>query len=179
MKPGHGARKGGAFEREICKRLSLFMSGKGEDDLFWRSSMSGGRATVKEKTGGRAKNQVGDISAISPAGHPLTDKFLIECKHYRELGFIPFFLREQRGALYGFWQEAVRKAKLNGKMPMLIARQNGRSTVVLIRGGEGLPVFLSRGQTKLLECQPDAHEQTVVVYLFDDLFPRPKPRRAK
>ena len=50
-KPGYGKQKGGEYERTVCKKLSLWVSNGTRDDIFWRSAMSGGRATLQRKKG--------------------------------------------------------------------------------------------------------------------------------
>lgn len=75
--------KGSAFEREICKRLSLWWTQdlpEPRDDIFWRSSNSGGRATVRGKRGKKTANQYGDIAATDPIGLPLLQFVTIELK---------------------------------------------------------------------------------------------------
>lgn len=119
-KDGFGKRKGGQFERVICKELSLWVSGGKDKDLFWRSAMSGGRATVAAKSGDKLTEQCGDVCSVSPKGHTLTDLFFIECKHVRNLRPDLFLFR--RGLLYEFWSKAKKDALAYGKQPMLIAR---------------------------------------------------------
>lgn len=72
--------KGGAFERRISRELSLWWSDGEHDDLFWRSSQSGGRATTRSKTGRRTIGQYGDIAATCPESSPLTEVITVECK---------------------------------------------------------------------------------------------------
>jgi len=76
--------KGSSYEREICKMLSLWWStGVGigpTDDLFWRSSQSGGRATQRAKSGKKTFGSYGDIAFVNPAGAPLLEFFTIELK---------------------------------------------------------------------------------------------------
>ena len=124
MRPGAGKQKGGAFERLVCKQLSLWMSRGLRDDLFWRSAMSGGRATLQHRKGKRNQTQLGDISAIHPQGARLTDLFVIECKSVKDLGLHGLFFAPPFGALIDYWAEVVRVAEACKKQPMLIARQN-------------------------------------------------------
>lgn len=72
--------KGGNFEREICKMLSLWWSAGVTDDVFWRTSNSGGRATVRGRVGKKTFGQYGDIQATDPIGQPLMDLCTIELK---------------------------------------------------------------------------------------------------
>lgn len=123
MKPGGGKRKGASFERKICRDLSEWVTEGKRQDCFWRSAMSGGRATVGLKSGKLHVRQAGDITSVSQEGHPLTNIFYIECKHVRDLHIDKFILK--RGQLFKFWNVAKREAKKYDRIPMLIARQNG------------------------------------------------------
>lgn len=111
-------RKGSAFERDICKRLSLWVSAGKKTDCFWRSAMSGGRATVSA-----AVRQCGDICAVAPEGNPLADFFYFECKHNRDLQIIGWLL-SGTGKLPEFWRTAEKQASDHGRRPLLIFRQN-------------------------------------------------------
>lgn len=135
MKAGGGKRKGAQFERKTCEALSLWVSKGKRDDLFWRSSMSGGRASVKFKKGKENVTQGGDICAIDPMGHKLLDRFSIECKHYNDLN-ITTSLVCGYGKLVTFWFQTVKQAKRQKKIPILIARQN-RLPVLFITNRRG------------------------------------------
>jgi len=74
------ASKGSAFERQICKELSLWWSGGERTDVFWRSSQSGGRAKLRGRKGKDTYGQHGDITATDPIGTPLTELVTIELK---------------------------------------------------------------------------------------------------
>lgn len=122
----NGKAKGGSFEREICVSLSKWISNGERIDLLWRSAMSGGRATVKR---GQVR-QAGDICAVAPEGHCLTDQFYIECKSYKDLSLD--CLVKSKGTLIDFWQEAVKESMLHKKLPMLIYKQNRAPIVVCL-----------------------------------------------
>ena len=122
----NGKQKGSQFERDICKALSLWVSKGVSIDLYWRSAMSGGRATVKR---GQVR-QAGDITAVAPEGHALTDKFYVECKAYKTLTLD--CLVTGKGTLIDFWKIAVREAVLHEKHPMLIFKRNHWPVVVIM-----------------------------------------------
>lgn len=174
MKAGGGKQKGSAFEREVCKRLGLWITEGASEDVFWRSAMSGGRSTLLARKGKEAARQAGDICAVAPEGHVLTDKFFVECKFYRDLSILSFLFGKQRGALHNFWQTAKEQAAKHRKNPMLIAKQNLEQTIVLVDGD--VRGALKRWQ--LVPPDPIAYiiTEDVYVYWFDDLFPKPKPR---
>lgn len=72
--------KGGDFEREVCKLLSKWWTDGKRDDVYWRSSQSGGRATQRSNRGVRTYGSYGDIAAVDPIGEPLLKLFTIELK---------------------------------------------------------------------------------------------------
>lgn len=74
------SRKGGAWEREMCRELSYWLSCGRRDDWLWRSSQSGGRATTRRKKGKRTSGHCGDIAATCRRGERLTRVFAIELK---------------------------------------------------------------------------------------------------
>lgn len=131
-------QKGASFEREVCKQLSLWVSHGKQEDVFWRSAMSGGRSTVAAARGKRLATQAGDISPIALIGIPFARIFLIECKHYANLDYQS--LITGKGHLIDFWLTVRKEANRCGKMPLLIAKQNRVLPVVC----------LDRDGTKLL-----------------------------
>ena len=72
--------KSSKCERDICKQLSLWWTGHKRDDVFWRTTTSGARATIRSKRGRGTKNQYGDVQATDPIGQPLIDLCTIEIK---------------------------------------------------------------------------------------------------
>lgn len=139
MRPGGGHSKGAAFERQTCRELSLWLSHGENDDLLWRSAMSGGRATVQFKKGRANRFQAGDMSAISALGEKLTELFLIECKCYGDLQMIGLYLGLKTG-IYKHWHETLDDAAKHKRWPMLIARQS-RTPTFLLLNRDGLSFF--------------------------------------
>jgi hypothetical protein len=136
--------KGSSFEREVCKMLSLWVTAGAKSDLYWRAAMSGGRATLGMKKGEQHRIS-GDIASVSPEGHVLTDQLHIECKHYQELDFAQFFIKD-RGTLKYAWATCIKQADFHGKQPMLIARQNRYPIVVVTLPGT------QRWRGDIIEC---------------------------
>jgi len=123
MRPGGGKAKGAEFERSVCKRLSMWISRGKRDDLFWRSAMSGGRATIGKAAGADRSAQAGDVSAISDGG-PFTDLaaafvscHIIECKTVKDYQ-LDAFLFEGRGVI----ANAIEQCRLStrAKSPFVI-----------------------------------------------------------
>lgn len=122
MRRGGGKQKGAAYEREVCRDLSLWVSGGKQEDVFWRSAMSGGRSTIAAKKGKRLAAQAGDISCIHECGIPFASKFMIEVKFYADLQITG--LITGKGRLMGFWHDAQAEATRCLKLPLLVAKQN-------------------------------------------------------
>lgn len=178
MKPGGGKSKGSAFERLVCKRLSLFISKGKKEDVFWRSAMSGGRATLaaKKGKGTAAKAQAGDISAVSIEGYELANTYYIECKSYADLDLVPFFLGKQTGNLALFWQQTIDAAREHGKEPMLIAKQNKLDPLLLMLSPNLNLIPKKRPAALLLLLR---RYPMTIVYSFNEYFPLPLKRRGK
>lgn len=155
MRAGGGKQKGSAYEREICVALSLWVSAGEREDLFWRSAMSGGRATVAKRKGTDLAAHAGDISATHEDGHALTNTWYIECKRYADLNYAAFMLKGE-GPLAKFWKETCDQAEAHDKLPMLIAREDrGFTTVIIAHAVKALQmhmrtdVFLLHWETQI------------------------------
>jgi hypothetical protein len=132
MKQGGGKRKGSQFERDICVKLSHWLSNASRNDLLWRSALSGGRSTVAYAKGMTLASQAGDISAVDPLGAPFISKFYVELKFYRDLKYAG--LITGKGHLVEFWKTAKREAERYNKMPLMIAKQNQIPAVACLSG---------------------------------------------
>ena len=174
MRSGGGKQKGASFERDTCRRLSLWVSHGKREDLFWRSAMSGGRATIGNKRGINLAAQAGDISSVDKAGHVLTCDFYIETKHVKYIGLDTFIIKNS-GPLAKYWKTTYREASNYEKFPILIIRQNRLPTLLLCGIGNRelfhnirlsdrkkykAKIYLS----KSLDCE---------LWLFDDILNTP------
>ena len=72
--------KGENFERTVSKLFSLWWTNGKENDIFWRTAGSGGRATVRMKKNLSTHDSAADIRAEHPDGKSFTKSCLIECK---------------------------------------------------------------------------------------------------
>jgi hypothetical protein len=127
---GSGKNKGSEFERRVCRALSLWISRGRDQDLFWRSTTSGARATsVKDR---KLAHVAGDISAYKEKGFVLTKDYFIECKSYTNLQYAQFCAQEQ-SVLGKFWAVAQRQAISFNRAPLLIAKQNRCPVMILMQ----------------------------------------------
>jgi len=145
MKSGGGKQKGAEQERVVCKNLSLWVSNNKRDDLYWRSAMSGGRASLQFKKGKENLTQVGDISCIDSEGEKLTNKYVIEVKSYKNLHLESLIYgTPKNSSILEFWYILCNQCKKVNKKPMLIAKQNFKSTIVLLQRELKYDIFVKK-----------------------------------
>lgn len=123
MKKPTGKGKGTQFERDMSRRLSLWLSGGDRSDLLWRSSMSGGRATISMIKGEKLSAQSGDLSSIHKLSHDFIEVFYVELKFYKKLD-IESLVKGTGGRLDKFWTTTRGESEKYDKLPFLIAKQN-------------------------------------------------------
>lgn len=136
------AKKGGIYERELAVRLSIWWSQDFPEgprqDIFWRSTQSGGRATTRMKKGKKTSGSYGDLAAIDPLGQPLLELFTIEIKRGYSKDTIHDLLdlpaKRQKNSTYGKWFTKVqRDAKAAGSISwLLITRRDQRRALAFV-----------------------------------------------
>ena len=89
---------------------------------------------MARRRGRDASQQAGDVHAIDPLGHRLTNLYLIECKSWRDLQLDAFVLKGT-GPLAKVWRQHIKLSLREGKAPMLIARHNGLPPVLIVMPG--------------------------------------------
>lgn len=119
------------MEREVCRFMSLWITNGELQDCFWRSAMSGGRATVAKGKGIHIR-QAGDLTAVAEEGNAFCRQWYCEIKHVKHLALDSFFVK-QTGPLHKFWKTAVKEAKHYKRDPMLIVRQNRWPILVITK----------------------------------------------
>lgn len=142
--------KGGSFENEVAKILSLWYSQGSRDDLFMRSQSSGARFTQRKKKGKDTAYQGGDITFSDPLGEPLIKRWNIEAKtgysgrkkinigneneikiEMRRWDVLDFIDSKQKEpVLLKMWNQCTRDADLTDREPILIFRRNNRSPCI-------------------------------------------------
>jgi len=138
------AAKGSEFEREICKKISLWWTNDERDDVFWRSAQSGGRATQRAKSGKKTHGSYGDLTALDPIGEPLLKVWTMEMKRGSSVG-VPgdlFDTRPTRSVRP--FEAAIYQAYLSHKEAgsegwMIIAKRDFKVPVVYV---DSMTVFL-------------------------------------
>lgn len=136
MSRGHS--KGASYEREVCKLLSKWWTGGERSDIFWRTSISGGRATTRMKKGKSTFGQVGDMQATDPIGQPLIDLCVIEMKRgYGMTSFMDDVEVSPSRKNEPLWSEWVTKAMMKAKESntpywLLITKRNGKERMIFM-----------------------------------------------
>ena len=129
MLPGGGKRKGGTFEREIAKELSVWwLDGKGDHTIFWRTHSSGQLGT----RGHHARTEYGDIMAVDDEGKGLTDRVNIELRHSRSLDISDLVYGSKKCGMAQFIEEGRRNAEMSKREPMWIFKEHQGPIMVMM-----------------------------------------------
>lgn len=177
-------QKGNKFERDICKKLSLWWSNDDRDDIFWRSQTSGGRATQRAAKGKHTFGQSGDIAAVDPIGQPLIDLLTIELKKgYNKETFQDLFDRLPTLKGKCQWEKWVEQAATahthSGSFSwLLVTSRNNRQTLCAtpfhalqeMSGGW-------RNHPPLPHCLLEIRSELIIIILFDVWLSLLKPER--
>lgn len=129
--------KGSSYEREICRKLSLWFTNNERDDIFWRTAGSGARATTRSKKGKKTFGSDGDIQAQDPIGQSLIDLCSIEIKRgyssdtFANLIDKPFGAAEQ--GYEKFINQAISSAQNSDAVGwLIIIKRDRREAIVII-----------------------------------------------
>ena len=125
------SQKGDQFEREVSKELSLWWTEGERDDVFWRCSQSGGRATERRKKGLDTAYSQGDLTFIDPVGKPLIDYFIIELKRGYTNEIDPLSLldkldRSKQNTLFDWVDKAEKEKESCGRKEIMILFKRDR-----------------------------------------------------
>lgn len=140
--------KGSNYEREICTALSMWWSDGKCDDIFWRTSGSGARATTRNKKGKKTFGQCGDVQASNPSGQPLIDLCSIEIKRgYPDSAFANVIDKPPKAAeqMFETFVYQAEEDATNADAPtwLLIAKRDRRKSLVF------MPYSFSRALKKV------------------------------
>jgi hypothetical protein len=130
---GRGMAKGSNFEREICKKISLWWTDGDRDDIYWRTSGSGARAKTRGKLGKGTFGQYGDIQATDPIGQPLIDLCSIEIKRgYNKAIINDFIDSKKKPDLRVFIEQAITDCRLREDESewILLVKRDRKETVL-------------------------------------------------
>lgn len=127
--------KGSQFERDMARLLSKWWTDDKRDDVFWRSAMSGGMATVRARKGETKVNQIGDLVAVDPIGAPLLEAFVIELKRgYKQWAILDLLdsKNTKSAVLHKFIEQVQHECKIAAiKNFLLICKKDKRNPIVI------------------------------------------------
>ena len=176
---GHGMKKGSAFEREICKKISLWWSEGQREDIYWRTSGSGARATQRSKSKKKTYGQYGDVQAVDPIGEPLTKLCTIEIKRgYSKYTFADLLEKAQNPKVkICLMQQFIEQAEKSCEEAhtyawLIISKRNGRTPIV------SMPYYLYNRLQCGLNCpygrikfeNSDGDAQSIFITTLDELL---------
>lgn len=168
--------KGAEFERQVCKELSVWWTEGKRDDIFWRTAMSGGRATVRAKQGKKTNYQYGDVTFTDPVGKPLIEYFLFELKrgYTNTISVLDFLDKTGKDTvLLEWWKKAEGEKELAERSEtMIIFKRNRRRTCVMLAVGffGVLEEFIGQWVGKLIEVVDYDKEIKLVVVDYKEFF---------
>jgi hypothetical protein len=179
--------KGSAYEREICKKLSLWWTGGVRDDIYWRTASSGGRATARKKLGKSTVGQYGDVCATDPTGKPLTDLCTIEIKRgYSGETFANIIEEHQnpkvKECLYRRFIKQAEIQRRQSKTPywLLICKRNARKPILIMSYRFYKQIDLDFiPEARLTYYIDDEDYDEVFVCLLEDFLVYTKPEDIK
>lgn len=187
--------KGADYERFVCKTLSKWFSKGADDGWYWRTSMSGGRATIRSRKGQSTHGNASDITATCPQAKPLTDLISFECKVGYKSGETATVLHcfdklsNAKEQVFESWIRQARASAKVGKSPYwaIIQRRNQKRDVIWIPSK--LAQLLDKQGAKLglvfpmmmLRFTPHGGEDklTIVGFLLEDFFEAVKPQHIR
>lgn len=174
MRPGGGKDKGSQFERQTGAALSEWITGGDRKDLFSRNVLSGGRFTNQQKKGEKL-GIAGDLMAAHPLAFEFLSNFVVECKHYADLGFRHYLFDRNTGSfLARVVEHTAAQAHATGLTWMVVARQNRLPTVLLMAGPIGEAARQQRHARAALHYH-SLHRGAVCMMQFDEFLKLVRP----
>ena len=151
-----GQGKGSSFERELCKKLSLWWTDGDREDIFWRTAGSGARATVRSKQGKQTAGQHGDIAATDPDGKDFLSVVTIEMKRgYNKDTFQDLFDSLETSAVqtYEKWiAQAYHSSLAAESYSWMIITKRDRRIPIVICSAHLIRELVENGAESLSSC---------------------------
>jgi len=142
--------KGGTFERDVSRALSLWWTNGDRDDVIWRTKNSGGVATARRKTSKSVRlEEFGDLKSDDPIAIPLFEFFSIELKtgygkktkskiqdniavhrinNWAVMDILDSNIKASQ--FFIFWEQAEHDARESKREPLLIFRRNRKQPCI-------------------------------------------------
>lgn len=158
MRPGGGKDKGSEWERQVGKRLSLWLTHGVRPDIFSRNVLSGGSFTNASRKGELSSRMPGDLMAAHPLAFAFMSRYAIECKHLASLGLEQFLFDDKNACeLSKIISFADGQARVCALDYMIVAKQNRREPFVITAGGVGRRILESGAISSRAKIAPPHH----------------------
>lgn len=135
-RPGRGREKGNNYERQMCKRVSLWVSDGVTDELVWRTDASGSRATNRQRLGhDTRKYEFGDMKPTGEEARPLFEYLCWELRSRARFEMFTVFgsgKEDPKLSLLSSWAKACAEADCSSRRPVLITHANGRPDIIWV-----------------------------------------------
>lgn len=172
------ANKGGNFEREICRAISLWWTKGERDDVVWRNKT---RRTMRAYN---AQRQEGDLGPTDEIAIPLFKVLCIECKSgysirrkpgkkskttnvpHDVLDLIDGTGDRDKSTIMMFWRQAIEEATMTDRYPLLIFKRDYHSPVVCINHGL-VQIFSKHSEIAISRPRVEIYYQGWHLYLFN------------
>lgn len=165
----NGKSKGSSYEREISKKLSLWLSEGKRDDLLWRTQNSGGRFTTRRKLGIDTQNQDGDITSTDPEAQFFSDRYTLELKRYGDVNLWGL-LTKKGGGIILFWKQTIRQASDSNKIPILIVKQDRKPALWISNNDFQYNIDEYFHWIPRMQSEYHTTEQKMNIYFLDDIL---------
>ena len=180
MKAGGGKSKGSAWEREVGKLLSLWLTNAERPDIFSRNVLSGGSFTLAEAAGKQSSRMAGDLMAAHPLAFRFLSRFSVECKHLANIGLDAFIFDPRMMSPLGhIIRQARRQARYTDAEYMIVAKQNRQDALVMVDGQIGkqmLEALKTTGNRAALKPMHHFfHGDQIFAMRFRDMLVRVNP----
>jgi len=170
--------KGGDFERQVSKDLTIWLTGKKKPYKFWRMPGSGGLATIHEEN----VDLSGDVRSLDSEGEFFTQIWSVECKNgYPKTSFWQHFKNAKTFSIKLFWIQCCNDADKSGKHPMLVYRKKGRQPIVGISLNDVLIIdrIIDISHMSSISLNWGSELSSVVFFDYKDFFEKIKPDDMK
>lgn len=136
----NSSHKGSRLERKVCKELSLWWSQQTNDDWFWRSSQSGGRATTRKKRGLSTVNAAGDVAAMNHEAQRFLELASLEIKSGYPKVILNLLVEKDGGTeFHKFIDQARTSASLADSPNWMLIHKRDRSDGIILTNN-ALPI---------------------------------------
>lgn len=161
----NGKNKGNTHERLVASQLSLWWSEGKQDDIFFRSASSGGRATQRAKKGQTTANAAGDLAAMTREGQDLLDFLTIEIKRGYNTISVADLYEKTSGGFWDFIAQAKKAASIAGSPYWCVIHKRDRRDAVIVLPAAALGLATDFGET--------ADEDSLLIHNYDLFITNP------